>query len=153
MEARAERAEAERKAAKDGLEQHKAQVAPTRAKIEALGQRFVSLQDSHSRLEAALRRSEQLRASESRSKEALEPRLKTAEDRIKELEVRLCPDACFPLLYLWMPEFHILNFHRPECSYGLKTLKAFLDHSANSACFLSFENILYIPKIPKKCTC
>ena len=103
LENRVEKAQDEKKVAEEGLERHKAQVAPTRAKIEALGQRFMSLQESNGRLEAALQHSKRRWASECKAREALDPRLKTAEDRIKELE------ACSLLVFFSFSKSMVLG--------------------------------------------
>ena len=95
LEKRVERAEAERKAAEEELEGYKAQVAPTKAKIEAFGKKFVSLQESYQAMQQRLRQTEAKCTAEHRARIALEPRVKTAETRVIELEVRFQHRAAF----------------------------------------------------------
>ena len=82
-----EEAEGKRKRAEDELEKYKAQIAPTRAKIEAFGKRFVDMEQNYRLSQQALQQSEARRGAEQKARAALEPRLKAAEIRIVELEV------------------------------------------------------------------
>lgn len=91
LEKRVEEAEAKRKQAEAELEKHKAQIAPTRTKIEAFGKRFVDLEQSYRLSQEALQRTEARCNAEQKAKAALEPRLKAAESRVVELEVGLRP--------------------------------------------------------------
>lgn len=81
-----EDAEASRKSAEQKLEGYKAQVAPTRSKIEAFGQRYISLQESYQSLQHAFQQSERNCLNEQSLRKSLDPRLKAAEMRVVELE-------------------------------------------------------------------
>lgn len=89
LEKRVEEAEGKRKQAEAELEKHKAQIAPTRTKIEAFGKRFVDLEQSYRLSQEALQRTEARCNAEQKAKAALEPRLKAAESRVVELEKEL----------------------------------------------------------------
>ena len=86
LEKRVGEAEDKRKQAEDELEKHKAQIAPTRVKIEAFGKSFVDLEQNYRSSQHALQLSDARCGMEQKARAALEPRLKAAESRIMELE-------------------------------------------------------------------
>ena len=68
------------------MDKHRAQIAPTRAKIEAFGQKYMELEQNYRQAQQTLHQKEARCSAEQKARAALEPRLKAAESRIVELE-------------------------------------------------------------------